>query len=188
MKTLIMGIISGGFKRFVALDKSTRALIGIGYAHHEIHGRSTYHVSDVQNLSTTTVYWMVTVANNLKLPHMLFNVNCTGEMLVTLTEGADRVGTNLLPSRNRQRHLSDDNSLTKIHRAYSAGSTNGAVTLFTRRAGSTGVASKTVAAGASRGDNEWPLNINTKYILAVTTYADVYVTVAFDWYEHSEKD
>lgn len=183
-----MGIISGGFKRFVALDKATRALLGIDYPHGEIHARNSYHVSDVQNVDTTTMYWMVTVANKLKLPHMQFNIECNGELYVTVTEGADRTGTNLLQPRNRQRHLSTDNPLTVIHRAYSGGSTNGAVTLFSRRSGSTGVAGKVIAPGSSRGNSEWPLDIDTKYVVAVTTYANVFVTAGFDWYEHTEKD
>jgi len=188
MKTTIMGMITGNLTRFVHLDKCTRALVGITYGHSEAHSRSSFVVSDVQNVSTTTMYWMVTVSDSLKLPHMLFNIECTGEMYVVITEGADRTGTTKLQARNRYRHLGSDIPLTTVHRAYTGGTTNGAKTLFKKRTGSTGVASKTITSGSARGHNEWILAPSIKYIVSVTTYADVYVTVELDWYEHTEKD
>jgi len=105
-------------------------------------------------------------------------------MLFALTEGADRTGTNLLTAINRNRASSTAATMV-VHRAYSGGTTDGATTVKTTRVGATGVASRTAEAGESRGDEEFVLKANTKYVLAVTTYADVYVSLDLDWYEHT---
>jgi len=167
-------------------DNATNAIKTIAYEHHEIHGGSSFVVSDIQNVDTTNMVWMITTPNTTKWGHMLFAFDCTGEMSIVVTEGADRTGTNALTAINRDR-----NSLTAAtvtaHRAVSGGTTDGATTIFSHRSGATGVASKTLTSGGLRGSNEFILAQNTKYIITVTTYANVWVTATFDWYEHTNK-
>ena len=166
------------------LDQATNTIQIIDYPHHEVHAGTHFHCTDVQNVDTTTLYYMITTPNTTKWAHMLFGVECTGEMQVVVTEGADRTGTTALDAIN-----SDRNSVTAsglvIHRGYTDGTTNGATTVFSERAGATGVASKTIATGDTGHGQEYILKQNTKYIIAVTTYANVYTSLALDWYEHT---
>lgn len=167
-----------------AIDASTNARIAIMYDHHEVHDGHSFTISDVQSVNTATIQWLITTADTTRYSHMIFEVICTGEMLIVVTEGADRNGTNALTEINRRRVGTPNVALTTIHRAVTGGTTDGAVTIGTRRVGSTGVGSKTVSAGESRGQVEFNLKPNTKYIVTVTTYAAVFVTAHFDWYEH----
>jgi len=168
-----------------AWDKATGARNTVTYPHHEIHSGSSYVVSDVQNVDTTTMQWMVTVPNVTKWPHMVFAFEANGEMQIVIKEGADRNGTNLLSAYNRNRNSTNKAGVI-IHRAASGGTTDGATTLFSLRGGSTNVAGKTISGGSARDTNEWVLMQNTKYIVTVTTYANVYVSAIFDWYEHTD--
>lgn len=117
---------------------------------------------------------------------MIFDFQCTGELLITITEGADRVGTNDLAEVNRRRVGTPTAATAAIHRAYTGGTTDGATTIEKKRIGATGVGSKTVSAGGNRGQNEFILKPNTKYIISAQTFANVYVTACFDWYEHTD--
>jgi hypothetical protein len=166
------------------VDDTTSALIGIDYSHHEVHEGSSFVVNDLQNVNTTSMQWMITTPDSLKYAHMLFNLECNGEMDVLITEGADKTGTNALAEINRRRVGTPPAATVVAHRVVSGGTTDGAVTILSRRGGATAAGSRTVSPGASRGDNEFVLKPNTKYIITVTTYADSWVTFAADWYEH----
>ena len=185
-KQVIVGEISDGVFRDVRIDTSTRAQTGITYEHHEIHAGSSYHCSDVQNVSTTTLQWMITTPDTDKEPHMIINAHCTGELLVVVTEGADKTGANALAEINHNRR-STNTAGVAVHREVSGGSTDGAITLFSKRTGSTGVGSKTISSSEAGHNEEWILGKNKKYIITVTTYANVYVSLDLDWYEHTAK-
>ena len=185
-KVVLVGEISDNEFRDVRIDQSTRAQTNITYEHHEIHGGSSYHCSDVQQVDTTTLQWMITTPDTDVEPHMIINAHCTGELLVVVTEGADRTGTNALAEINHHRRSTKTAGVV-VHRAVSSGSTDGTTTLFSKRTGATGVASKTINSGQAGHDQEWILGKNKKYIITVTTYADVYVSLDLDWYEHTAK-
>jgi hypothetical protein len=176
---------NGTNARPLNMDTTTRELVTLLREHHMVHEGNLYRISDVQNVNTTTLKWMLTTPNTTKWMHMTFPFECTGEMTMLITEGADRTGTNLLTAVNRNRNSGNTATLV-VHRAYSDGSTDGATTILTSRVGATGIApSKTLAVSGTRAESEWILKQNTKYIVSVTTYADVYVTARFDWYEHT---
>ena len=168
-------------------DSTTGAAKTITYPHHEIHDGSSFVISDVQNLDTTTAYWMITTPDSTKYSHVIFDVTCTGEFTLTITEGADRTGTTALTAINRRRIGTPTAATLVMHRGYSGGTTNGATTIFTMRDGATGVSGKTISGGGARGMNEFILKPNTKYIIAVTTYADSWVSGHLDWYEHTDR-
>lgn len=169
------------------VDASTYALETIEYEHHEIHSGSSFVVSDVQQVDTTTMKWQVTTPDSTKYAHVVFDIECTGEMSLTITEGSDRTDGTALAEINRNRVGTPTTATVIATRTPTGGSTDGATTIFTKRSGATGVASKTVAAGGSRGLNEFVLKPNTKYVVAVETFADVYVAFGVDWYEHTDK-
>lgn len=167
-------------------DDVSDAVKVIPFEHDKVHDRELFSIDDVQNIDTTTVKWLITTANSNKLAHMIFNAECTGEMSILVTEGADRNGSNALDIINHYRDMPSQNptSVVTMHRGIAAGSTDGATTILNKRVGATGVASKTVSAGGTRAANEFILKRNTKYVVAITTYADVWVTFEPVWYEN----
>ena len=160
----------------------------IEYEHHEIHSGSSYTVSDVQNVDDTTILWMITTPAGTKYTHIIPSIECSGEFLVTETEGSDYTGGTSLAVINRNRVGTPSVAGTIVTRTPAAGTTLGAVTLRTERVGATSVAGKTVSSGNSRGSSEFVLKPATKYIISVTTFADVYVTLRLDWYEHVDRN
>lgn len=166
-------------------DGSTSAIKTITYPHHEIHSGSSYHASDVQSVSTTTIKWQVTTPDSLAYAHMIFSVECTGEMLLLVTEGSNKVDGTALAEINRNRVGTPKTAGTIVTRTPTGGDTDGATTILTTRVGSTGVGSKTLSGGGARGTNEYILKPNTKYVVSVTTYAAVFVSLELDWYEHT---
>ena len=169
----------------VRMDAATNVLATIEYEHHEIHDGSSFVVREVQSVDTTTFKWLITTPATTKYAHMIFNVSCTGEMLVVVTEGADRVDGDLITPVNRYRVGSPAAATVVVSRAPTEGATDGAIVLTTQRVGATGVASKTIESGEARGIAEYVLKPATKYIVAITTYAAVYVSIGLDWYEHT---
>lgn len=168
-------------------DEITEILMGISTAHSHIHHGDSFVVTDVQNLSTTTVKWMVTTPNVTRWAHMLIDIDCTGEMQILITEGADRIGTTTLISHNRNRNNTTTNAGLVIHRGTSGGTTDGATALWTHRSGASSLGALAASPGQARGE-EFVLKQNTKYVIAVTTYANVYVTFDLDWYEHTDRN
>ena len=184
MLMLCMGAIHNGYMR----DDSTYSRTTIEYDHHEIHSGNSCHVSDVQSVDTTTFKWQVTTPNTLVYAHMVFDLECTGEMSVSITEGSDRTDGTALAEINRNRVGTPNTAGTVVTHTPTGGSTDGATTIFTIRSGSTGVGGKTILAGGSRGNNEYVLKPNTKYVISATTYAAVFVSLELDWYEHKDRD
>jgi len=165
------------------IDSITSHLIIIASDHHEVHEGDSYTLSDTQSVDTTTQNWMITTPDTSTRAHMTFDIRCTGEVYILITEGADRAGSTALTKINRDRNSSNTSALT-IHRGYSGGTTDGATTIFTIRDGTTGNGNKTLASGGNRGQNEFILKQNTKYIITVQTFDTVWVTVNLNWYEH----
>jgi len=168
------------------IDPKTGAVVGVGYAHHEIHEGSSFKVCDVQNINTTTQKWIVTTPDSKTYAHMLFDAFCTGEMSVLVTEGADRTGTTVLTPLNRRRVGTPPAATVIVHRDVSGGATDGAIELEKVRVGATDKFSAAIS--EHRDQNEYVLKPNTKYVMAVTTYADVNVSLHLDWYEHKDAE
>lgn len=147
-----------------------------------------YTFTDIQNVSTATQDWMITTPNSNTgdRVHLIFDIECTGEILISFTEGADRNGDTELSSYNTNRN-SHSSTNTVIHRGTTGGSTDGE-TIFTKRSGSTGQGSKTVAIGTDRGANAWILKPGTKYLFKAQTFADVYVTLHLEWFEFEDRN
>ena len=172
----------------IRIDASTNSIQTIEYEHHEIHSGSSFHTSDVRNIDTTTFKWQVTTPDSTKYSHIVFNVDCTGEMLALITEGSDRTDGTALTEINRNRVGTPTVAGTIVTHTPTGGTTDGATTIYSKRSGATAVGSRTVAAGGSRGLNEFVLKPNTKYVISVTTYADVYVSLELEWYEHTDRN
>ena len=185
---LIWGNINDSVARGVRVDSSAHAIVSIEYDHHEVHEGSSFVVTDVQNVDSTSMQWMITTPNTTKYAHMIFDIHGTGELQAVLTEGADRTGTNALTVINRRRVGTPTAATVTVHRVVSGGATDGATTIFSLRAGATGGGNKTVSTGGHRGMNEYILKPDTKYIVTITTYANIYVSFHIVWYEHTDRN
>ena len=86
-----------------AIDAATNARITLENDHNQIHDGRSYHICDVQNVSSTTEKWLITTPDTTRFSHIVFDIRATGEMSVTITEGADRTGSNALDEINRHR-------------------------------------------------------------------------------------
>ena len=169
------------------IDTNTRAITTINYAHHKIHSGSSFVCIDLQNVDTTTFKWQVTTPASTKYAHIIFDLDCTGEMTVLITEGSDRTDGTALTELNRNRVGTPTTATVIVPHTPTGGDTDGTVILMNHRSGATGVGSKTIAAGGARGGNEFILKPATKYVISVTTYADVWVSLDLDWYENTNQ-
>lgn len=176
-----------GYYAPVALDETSKTLQIIDFAHHEVHEGDYYSVSDTVNCSSSTVKWQVTTANTTTYAHFVFDLTCTGEATFLVTEGSDRTNGTALAEVNRRRVPPVSTAATVVTRTPTGGTTDGATILFSRRNGITGVAGKSVETAGARDTSEWILAPGTKYVISVTTYADVFVSVKLDWYEHEDE-
>jgi len=179
---IVKAKIDGEYEPLIS-DASSHALVTITSDHHRIHEGKMYTVSDTVAADTTVAKWMVETANTDKYCHLVFSLYCTGEATYLVTEGADRDKGTDLYEINRRRVGTVDIAETVVTRTPIGGTTDGNIVLFSVRTGSTGIAGKTIEGGAARAENEFVLRPNTKYIISITTYADVYATCKLDWYE-----
>ena len=185
---VLNGRISNTETRPLRIDSSTHSIQTIEYEHHEIHSGSSFVCADLRNVSTATFKWQVTTPGGTKYAHMVFDIDCTGEMTVLVTEGSDRVDGTALVEINRNRVGTPTGATVIVTHTPTGGETDGAITLINHRSGATGVGSKTISSGGLRGGNEFVLKPSTKYVISVTTYANVWVSLDIDWYEHEDKN
>jgi len=170
--------------RFGIFDNMFKVPVGNDLPHYMTHSGEHYVASEVVNVSTTTKKWIVTTPNTTKWGHAYFDIRCTGELSVTITEASDRDGVTAVDATNRQRNSVNTAGLT-VYSGTSGGLTDGATTIFRQRDGATGIPGRVLIASGERGNNEFVLLQNTKYVVAVETFANVYVSFALDWYEHT---
>ncbi len=168
------------------MDPTTRALAIIDYPHKEVHAGDSFVVTDVQSVSTTTMQWQITTPNSAVYAHTFFRFDGTGEIYIVVTEGSDRVDGTALAEINRRRVGTPAEATVIVTRTPTGGNTDGAVTIYSHRSGATGLAAKTIAGGDTRGENEFILKPNTKYVVSITTYAAIHVTFHVNWYEHTD--
>ncbi len=163
-------------------DPITGHVTVIDCAEHHVHQGESFKVDDVQAVDTTTQKWMITTPDSKAYAHMLFDVLATGELLVLVTEGANRTTGVALTPMNRRRVGTPATAMVTVKRGATGGTTDGATTIKHIRFGVTDKFSG--ALGELRGRNEYILKPNTTYVIAVTTYAAVNVSLHLDWYEH----
>ncbi len=169
-------------------DNATYVNTVITYSHHQVHEGNRFVVNDVQNVSTTTMKWQITTPDSLVYTHLFLDIEGTGEISVVVTEGSDRTDGTALAEINRNRVGTPASANTIVTRTPTGGSTDGATTIFAKRGGATSQGSKTLEGGGLRGENEFVLKPNTKYVVSVETFANIYVSFRMNWYEHNNKE
>jgi hypothetical protein len=171
-------------------DTKTGALTTIDYAHHEIHGGSSFTYHDViASLADTVVqdYWFIT-PDTTKYAHIGHSVESVGPITLEIFEGADRTNAKTEQTcYNRDRNSATVNT-TKIYKnnatGTGAGGTTDGVRLIWWKGGVTN--NKTQNGTDVGTTHEKILKRNTKYIFRITSgMAANLISVSFDWYEHT---
>jgi len=189
MKTRLLGMITGDLARYVGLDKSTRALLCIDYAHHEIHGGSAYTVSQKTAVNafdiTSPMTFHITTPNTAKYAHIIIlgeaNTPAYWELFEDNGVAANfniSSGSSVTP-KNRNRNSSKTSKLT----------IKSGVTV-TQATTDVLIDVEAIAKSAGGGErHEWVLKANTEYLVRATSYTDNNEgSLTLDWYEHTNKD
>jgi hypothetical protein len=164
------------------LDRSTGAPIGIDYVHHEIHSGSAYHASYTEDLGNGALRQILIVTpDTTKWAHFTYSVSCEAEFHLTFLEAPTATAAaNPIVAYNLNRNSANTSGLTITHTPTDV---SGGTAIDTAHGG---------AGKAEGGDhdhsNEWILDQNAKYILTILneTASDNYISVHFDWYEHTD--
>ena len=189
MPAVIHGSVTRTETEPVRLDASTHAMIGITYAHHEIHSGTHFVYADAKDIANAaTESFTLTVADSKAWPHLTFNVNGQAELGIDIYEGAtpDTPGTVVSGPAVINRNRNSGNANTMIIKdgpAIGAGSKG---TLILRTHAGSGKAGQ----GDVRGQAELVLKQNTMYWIDVinATTSDNFISWVADWYEHTDRD
>ena len=168
-----------------SLDRTTRALNIIDYAHHEIHAGSHFLYTDAISLNAAgSQDYLITVPDTTKWPHMIFILGGSAITQFDLYEGTDKNGTTPQIVGNSNRNSANLAGVT-IHKGTSGGSTDGTL-IHTYKGGS--ATNQSRGGTGTRNDEELILKQNTKYILRITSgTASNLINVNLSWYEHTNK-
>lgn len=166
------------------IDSSTNALYFVDYAHHETHAGSHFFAKNYLILNgSQVVYFLIVTPDSTKYAHLvsIFSSEVESEVLVYEDSTTSANGTPI-PSFNRNRNspITCDISL------YS----NPTITTNGNALWRTIIGSGKQDGGLSRGESEFILKRNTKYLVRVTnnTVSDGWFDYSIDWYEHNDKN
>ncbi len=182
-----------GIKAKLPDEKKIRQLIADSRLHglvvtdevvHAIHQGWLFRTSDVQNVNSATQKWLVQTPDSDKRVRLLVDIEATGEMEFGFYEGSTHTGNTELDIYNQNRNNSN-NSDCSAYRGATGGSDG--TLLFSKRTGATGRGSATPIPGIDRGFSTWELKPNEKYVISVTTYNDIYVSLQLEFTEFIDK-
>jgi len=172
---------------YMGIDKSSGSLQVIDYAHHEIHGGSSFVVSDV-DLDVDAAgpkYWRITTPNTTKWAHFTGSLAASGAGTIEFFENPTLTGAGTgLTAYNRNRNSATAATLVV---AYDATASADGTRIFLTRVSSGGIPARDTG-GSIDVRSEFILKQNEDYLLKFTADADnTKVWVTFEWYEHANK-
>lgn len=164
------------------LDASTHSWQVIDYEHHEIHSGSSFVVADCTDLGNgASRELLIVTPNTAKWAHLLVKIITESEAHWYLYEDATT--------------SSDGTGLTEVNRNRNSATTATAVVTHTPTLTGDGTliyqehyGSGRGNGGENRGESEFVLKQNAKYLVRLTnaTTSANYVTIVLDWYEHTD--
>lgn len=188
-------VYNGSAWRNLRLDGVTDALETIDYAHHEIHGGSSffvcYSVADLGGMTTPNDMIQLSFAtpNTTKELHMMFLAKSGGAALFTVTEaptGGLSTPTGTLSAINCNRNsattsvILDASGGTAGLVSYDATAATGGTVLWTEYVGQ-----GNSTPGSAGGRFEVVLKQNTVYAVSLYDTTNITGTLFLDWYEHT---
>ena len=183
------GSSQGATTRIPSVDASTNTLNVISYEHHEIHSGShyTFTVHDADADVNDTLGFIITTPNTTKWCHLVIDAAGALQTEVTLRESTTRGLGALQVDYNNNRNVSDTSQI--VINAMANGGAVGTVIFQDHFGVDAGTGSQSVfGGGQSRGDSEWILKQNTKYLITVESLTDDnVVSLKLSFYEHTNK-
>ena len=188
-----------------AVDGLTTALKVIDYAHHEVHGGSSFHCyfnnTTANSNDDRSGIYIKTPAAGGKLVHLIveFQASTAADMCICEAPTiAANVGTHTGVILNKYRDSIKTsgcfsnattplvNRFTTLNEVQIAGDGTWALGLQIMREPLVVGSGPKPAGGSSRGTQEWILKANTAYVFLITnTAASINVHhISLDWYEH----
>ncbi len=171
--------------RQAKLDNLVPVLVGIDYAHHEIHEGDSFHAYvTTADLGAANIGFRFTTPAGTKRVHMVISATSAEDALLTFYEAGTPAGGGAFTPLNRFR----GGSASALADVYAGAVTTGGspVTLNVQRWGATGVGPRTGSAGGDRGTHEWVLEPSTSYHVIMSGSGNEAATLQFDWYEHTD--
>lgn len=173
-------------KPSTSVDDTTNSLNIIDYAHHEIHNGSHYTCSDRISLNDTdTRDILITTPDTLKWGHMIFFVGGALDTDFDLYEVSTHSAGASLTCINNDRN--SENTAGIMINVSAGGGADGNLIFKGGFGSDTGLGATRIAVGGNtRGDAEFILKQNTKYLLRITSNSDANkVSSSYEWYEHT---
>lgn len=182
----LKGSISDTESANVRIDPSTHSMQTIDYAHHEIHSGSHFKAG-YQNIAldnNDTLDLLFVTPNTTKWAHFVMTAKATAKCSVAIYEGtttsADGTAVTIW---NRNRNSIKTPTVVVTH-------TPTVTSVGTKMAEHwMGTDGKDPQGGDARGDSEFMLKQNTKYLVRLTAEDNAMKgAIGGDWYEHEDKD
>ena len=174
--------------RKARLDTTTHAQNVIDYAHHEIHAGSHYTfstgIADLDDGNSKN--YILTVPNTEKWPHILYQVDGALFTKVEMFENTTHSTGVAFDTFNNDRNSL--NAAGLIISNSSGDGSDGSLIYSTSFGISTGPGGKIAGGSNVRGDAEWILKQDTKYLYKITSLTDNNnISLITEWYEHTNK-
>jgi len=168
------------------VDSITNTLQTIDYAHHEVHGGSSFYYKDwYALLKNGTKEFLLVTPDTAEYAHFSYSIeSVTSTVVAEIFEGATTSSDGTLePARNRNRNVADDNT-TLLYEDPTL------LTDGTEIKGQILGAGRNSAGGLSRDDQEIVLKRNTKYLIRITeqNIDATSINIDLNWYEHTDKN
>lgn len=167
-----------------AIDITTGASVGIDYAHSEIHSGNHYKAGK-QNISLNqddTIELLFVAPDTTTWAHWVLVAQTTGQCVIQVYEGTTTSdnGTSITPI-NRNRNSSN---VATVAVYYAPTVTDDGTKIAERWLGGFGF--KEASSSEYRGNKEFILKRNTKYLVRLTAINDsIKGVIGGDWYEHT---
>lgn len=186
----LYGRIDADTVKPLRIDASTHSLQVVDNEHHEIHAGNhfTYTQVDADFDIADAVELLIVTPNTTKWAHMVIHVSAELDTNIKLYEGATHTVLAAQTVHNNNRNSATANTTTiNTHNDDGADGT----LIFEDQFGIStgGGAAGTFSGGVTRGDIEFVLKQNEKYLLVVTSGSDnSSLSIRLSWYEHTDKN
>ena len=180
------------------VDRLTGSIITIDYAHHEVHGGSSFasDVVDTTLANAETICLAFKTAAGTKRIHLIEKWIVLVSGYIDLIEGptwTNQTGTKV-PIYNRKRETTMKSSVLLEDQAQLGFvASNNVIGNVTGLSGGTTISTEYAfgtrrsPASRARGTNEWILKPDTQYCIRLTSTANSNAAqIILDWYEHTD--
>lgn len=165
-------------------DGVSSALMVVDPVHHEVHEGDHYKFCVINEslADAGQLRYILTTPDTTKLSHLVFDIVGSLKTKIQLYEDTTHTNGALQTSYNSNRNSSNLAGMT-IHLALSDVADGTEIDCYSFGSSTIGVTGG--RGGQSRGDSEWVLKQNTRYLVKVTSGNNANnVSLKLSWYEH----